>query len=488
MFTKHRKKNYQRLLFFIVICYCFILASGCVHFHSKSNAKLANDTLTTFENGIKGSTNIFTSMKNNHEKTEKNVIKLNDSLASSTLQTFSTSIHSYGWDKPKAEVKSKPNKFIFNELGSRLAEISGKKDDGGEDSEIYRIDSKIKTLLKAKDTAKEKIADTKNVQKNSKLSLSNAIDYENKWFARHQLLLETIKFVSNTASSETEQFDEGTLKKLKTEILNTEIDTKALEGEEIKSEKKSLKDILEDDLKEVAEKELGIDRLLKKYTVDLFDPNAAPGLKVLLLSTAVDLAKAQLSKAKLEVWFIEEKLYLYKGWKSVLSDTKRLIESTQKGITLLLDGSDKIEKHFTRTEYVIDEINRLRSEYSELEKIIKENATEEDQIKLKLKLKLKLKDKASAINIAFASIVNFAIVKTIKNSKIEYMKQQPSVIDHEYSIRQSAIQADENAALIRSGLKGLVAYHEGGVKPETIANIIRSAEAVALTILAADID
>ncbi len=453
MFVKHHKKNYQIFLFIVVICYGFILAPGCVHLHNQSNAKLANNSLTIFENGSKDSTNIFTSMKDNQDKTEKNVLKLNDNLASTKLKAFSTQLHSTYW--AKKDDKDKSHTFIMEKLQAELDNRSKKR---------KPIVGEISKLQKAKDPAKNSASDAADWLKAVSGFLPKAIEDENKWFARQKLLLETIKFVSDIASSENELLDENRLKDLKTKILEKEIETKILndKGEIVSNPtSRDLQDILKDDLKDIFKDDLensdrirfNIDGLLKKYTVDLFDPNAAPGLKVLLLSTAVDLAKIQLRKAKLETWYLNSKLEHLNRLTEVLNYEDLINEAKQTIEDRLNNGDLKYD------ETVITSINRLRSEK---------------------------KDKA--IKDAFQAMVTYAIVKTIDQSTIENIMQQPFVVDHEHSIRLSAIHADEHATIIRSGLKGLVAYHEGGVKPDTIANILRAAEAISLTILAADID
>ena len=57
-------------------------------------------------------------------------------------------------------------------------------------------------------------------------------------------------------------------------------------------------------------------------------------------------------------------------------------------------------------------------------------------------------------------------------------------LSHEHSIVRSKIADETWRALIGSGLESLVAYEEGGFKPEHLANLLRLVQAVALIAIA----
>jgi hypothetical protein len=61
---------------------------------------------------------------------------------------------------------------------------------------------------------------------------------------------------------------------------------------------------------------------------------------------------------------------------------------------------------------------------------------------------------------------------------------EAGVDQHLFSIRRSAVNANEREALVGYGLDGLAAYHAGGVKPEQIANFFRAVQSIALGVLA----
>jgi hypothetical protein len=57
-------------------------------------------------------------------------------------------------------------------------------------------------------------------------------------------------------------------------------------------------------------------------------------------------------------------------------------------------------------------------------------------------------------------------------------------LDHEDSIVASRAHDEAWRAVMRSGLAGLVAFHNGGFTSEDAANIIRIAQAIALAFIA----
>jgi DNA repair exonuclease SbcCD ATPase subunit len=60
-----------------------------------------------------------------------------------------------------------------------------------------------------------------------------------------------------------------------------------------------------------------------------------------------------------------------------------------------------------------------------------------------------------------------------------------SGVDHHlFSIRRSALNTNEREVLVGYGLDGLAAYHEGGLRPEQIANFFRAVQAIAVGVLA----
>lgn len=56
--------------------------------------------------------------------------------------------------------------------------------------------------------------------------------------------------------------------------------------------------------------------------------------------------------------------------------------------------------------------------------------------------------------------------------------------EHLFSIRRSALNTRNREMLVGHGLEGLTAYHEGGLKPEEIANFFRAAQSIAIGVLA----
>jgi hypothetical protein len=87
----------------------------------------------------------------------------------------------------------------------------------------------------------------------------------------------------------------------------------------------------------------------------------------------------------------------------------------------------------------------------------------------------------------FYALAYYALVQNLDEATILEWETRPAILSSEYSIRLAAINAREREALIARGLQGLNTYFEGGLKPETIGNFLRAAQAVALAFVAAGV-
>jgi hypothetical protein len=298
---------------------------------------------------------------------------------------------------------------------------------------------------------KKKLSD--DTFKEAQALLKKAAEAQNQWNAKHELFRQSIKSIADiSVAEETEaNFDVGkALATAKDNILKTKIAVVDENGKE-EVEKKEIQSVLkigEDNFTNVMQANSG----------NLFDADAAPGIKIIILGLAVDLADKQLKRNKLNIAYLETVVNLLETQKKVTSninETINLVREAEQSI------KDRIaEKSFKETDTVLKTINTLR----------------------------KSSRKSSKVEHGLSEAFKVAgIYSMIMSDDVLELELQLAMLDHEYSIQLSAINAQEHEALISRGLQGLAAYHEGGITPETVANFLRAAQAVALGVIGAGV-
>jgi gas vesicle protein len=97
----------------------------------------------------------------------------------------------------------------------------------------------------------------------------------------------------------------------------------------------------------------------------------------------------------------------------------------------------------------------------------------------------------SAINAASGELVNLRdiiLAESITARVSSTTHVALARLEHIRSITESSINDSQYQALIRSGLAGLVRYHEGGLTSEDVANVIRLVQAIAVGVLTGKVD
>jgi len=295
------------------------------------------------------------------------------------------------------------------------------------------VKAAAEATLKQIGVEKPKVQDAEDGLKQVRKILKDTVDAENQWQARQVLFRESIQFMAQVAA-ENLKLERSTLESEKSKILaKTWIDIVVLNGDNLEKAQQTLEQVLKEDF----------------AFKNLFDYRSAPGLTVTILSLAEDLAKVQCDRAELQVGYLGAK---YKALKAQLKDIPLNIDTA---LTIITDRLN--ERSFLPTDTALTTINKLKSEPG----------------------------KQNAIIDAGMALAFYGVVKTLDESALLQLQARPNILDHEYSIRLAAINGKEHEALISRGLQSLVVYHEGGVKPEMIANFIRAAQTVALSVISA---
>lgn len=185
------------------------------------------------------------------------------------------------------------------------------------------------------------------------------------------------------------------------------------------------------------------------YTYNLFDPDSAPGLKVLIFSLGVDLATQQLERTKLEAAYLRDRIAAAREQQRLLDNADSIDAAT--AIQILVDRSAELPSDGV----VLTTLNELRPQ----------------------------RDKAKALQDAFEVLGTLAFFQTVDESRWQESTTRAEFLNHQRSIKLSAINALEHEALIGRGLQALLVYHQGGLTEERIANFIRLAQTAALAVI-----
>lgn len=398
--------------------------SGCIYFHNHQNSTLANEIKTEFGSFRQSSANPYSIMLQNHQKVELKAAKLQADMARRTALSFSAQVDAITWKKIQTQLEEEKTKREKRNM--KLKKVIEDPFEGKGDSEAEVKNAK-EGLNKARDLLKK------------------AFKEQQKWEARQVLFRSAIKFLAKTTAKD-KKLDIKTLNNLKKEVLDQEITIEDINAEgNLKAETSTVREVLKGDIKDF--ENINLDDLLNDYTYGIFNPESAPGLKVIILSLGMDLAKAQLDRAKLEV------NYLKARFDDLL--VARLEDSARIDAALTIIQKWTNNNNFVPTDKVRDTINKLR----------KQNNTE------------------TAIRNAFEAIAYYSMTWTLDESARMELGTRLQVLKHEYEIRLSEINAREHEVLISRGLQGLAIYHEGGVTPAMIANFLRAAQGAALVVI-----
>jgi hypothetical protein len=287
--------------------------------------------------------------------------------------------------------------------------------------------------LKQIGVEKPKVKDAEDGLKQVRKRLEDAVKAENQWQAREVLFRESIQFMGRVAA-ENLKLERSALESEKSKILaKTWIEIVVLNGDNLEKAQQTLEQVLKEDF----------------AFKNLFDYRSAPGLTVTILSLAEDLAKVQYDRAELQVGYLAAK---HKALQAQLENTQNI------GVALKLIETGIAEGSYQPNDTLLASINKLRKTGNK-----------------------------TAIIAAGRVLAFYGVTKTLDQYALLELQTRPDILDHEYSIRLAAINGKEHEALISRGLQSLVIYHEGGVKPEMIANFIRAAQTVALAVISAGV-
>lgn len=419
--------KYMPMNILLAVLYIVCILPSCTHIHVPADATLANQLKEDFSKVTANDSNIYSAMLDNKEQMEaKEQLRL-ESLKKEKGEAFANHLYTKTWQAIQTELAQKRqvlddqlNNINTNlvDINKRLSDIAGKK------------------------------IDSENTLEAAKALLKKAAEAQNQWNARHELFRRSIKSIAdiNVAEETEADFDVSkALKEAQDNILKTKITVVNENGEEQEEDIQSVLKIDEDSFVDQIEVNSG----------NLFDSEAAPGIKIIILGLAVDLADKELKRNKLDIGYLETVINILEEQKKFTSNINTKINLIRLAERRIIDRIE--EDRFKKEDNVLKTINILRKD---------------DTAKL-------------SVQNAFKAIGIYSMVMV--DDDVLLQELQLAMLDHEYSIKLSAINAQEHEALVSRGLQGLAAYHEGGITPETIANFLRAVQAVALGVIGAGV-
>lgn len=408
------------------------LLVGCVHLHSDQDAKLAKDTAAKFDEYRKPGNSLYDTMLAN----QRQVVSRNSEFRAQLIQlranAFLNQLHTLNWQN----------------IQNGLAEAKANQETAN-----AKVTADLKELLKQQGVVENEIGDAKKVLAKARELVAKASEEELRWKARKLFLQSTIVLIVEKGKLDSES-GEAT----KNKVLNEEIPgEKGKDGKPMK-----LKDVVGKDIVNLDQKSLT--EVLKGYTFQVFDPSAQPGVTVTILSLSSDLAEAQLRRAKAEKDYLGQQI-------NFLTPAVKRADAIDEALTRLQDSFDEpIQRFkFDPSSTPLRTINLYQKPFT----------ASDDEVR-----------RANAIRVSLAIVAAYAISQTLDDPGVNSLDLggRLAALNHEHSIRMSAVNAAEQEALVGRGLQALSIYHEGGITSEEIGNLMRAAQTAALAWIGAGVN
>lgn len=404
---------------------------GCTHLHNQKNEDLAREALQNFNDFKKISGGPYGAMLRNHVQMDAASAAFQAEVAKIKRETITAGLAGKTWSVIKSglEESARQQTNRLESLAKELEQLAGEKTDA-----TNTVDRVKKSLVAA--------------QK----KLNEANDEQQKWEARQTLFLSAIKMSAQLVAS-TNKPDLNALKKSGEDALNQDVIVERFDKDgKVTTVTNKVSEILKGDADLIKEGRFG--DILTNYTYGLFDPKAAPGIRVTIFSLGMDLAQKQLERAKLEVANLQERIAIAREKQQLLTGNESIDPAT--ALTIL---NDRFDKH-SLTNPMVNTLEQLRPDTKN----------------------------ASALRDAFRVVATYAFLKSVSESPWTELSTRAAFLAHRHSIKLSAINAAEHEALISRGLQGLLIYHQGGLTEERIANFLRTAQTAAMAYIGTQVD
>jgi hypothetical protein len=434
---------------------CALLPS---HAHNSANAELARALKGDLDSLANGSPKVYESMQTNLTIFQAEEERLIEALAANFQSALITAVPTLTWGQ------------ILGELQGDTSERDCEKPDESSQS-VAKIGNLVKVLCKAKKTlreeagsylVKENIVRTQEELKDAQEAvrkLKEAIEAEKKrltvWNANLALLQTAFSSLPTFREKLTEAKDLASLAKSAKDISNISVKFIDANGKEITS-----------NVKEIVE----------KYSVPALEIPQGGSSKggqdatrepVLVLELSLRLAEGAQRRAEFNIARLSARKGIFEKHLSELLVADLLLREARKPVEELAASVPGSPGYSSYEPY--------RYFFERRAETLRRNDAQTWQ------------EGINRIHSGLTALRRIVLAEFLARRSQELIKLDAARVAHLESIQRSAINDAERVAVIQAGVQGLVAYHEGGIKAEDIANIIRSAQTIALAIIAADV-
>ena len=406
-----------------------VLLVSCTHLHDPSDAALSKDLAEVFADAAVRDDSLFSAMLENQEAMETREEMRLAMLARESADAFTARLHTRSWQA------------VLTELAGKKRQLQAQQNN------IAIREAEIRTRLQQLPEAGKLGADA--YRKAVRL-LARSARAQNLWFARREFFRRSIGIVADIAVARVERsgFDvRRAFERAREEILQTRIavvDDRGRTGRE----KATIASILQRD-------EQQYPAVSEVRAAEIFSPEAPPGIKIIVLGLAADLAASEWQRTRLESGYLQALLdIIAPGRDGEIDRLEERIDRIDEAAIILQERI--ASRQIAKIDKLLTTLNGLRGRAAS---------------------KTLLRDLLKAIG-------SYALVMTGADKPLQL---RLAMLDHCYSIQLSAINARQHEALIGRGLQGLSAYHQGGLKPETVANFLRAAQAIGLGVIGAGV-
>ncbi len=387
---------------------------GCVHLHNAAENRQATAAVQHFQQFQTNSGGVYGVMLANHQKAELAMSARLTAAAEQDFQARAGGVTSKTWGRIRDELaramETLPgaSNTVASEFTRFVGQITGAR-------AALKSDTEALTALQAERAAAE----------------NAALQWQARWiFFRGAL--ETFASASGNHLPDRRSLDQA-----RRDIERRPVGDSTV-GEILKGDLANLE-------------KLRVAGLVNAYTLDLFDPTAAPGLKVQMLGLGEDLARAGIARAKTTIEYLNSVTNLFSNWNQALGLQAKHLQLAQNPLGSLLTADPGLVE--TR---VLATLERFRSQNC-----------------------------LTQLEVCGQALEWYAVALSFDRAAIDELSRKPASLEHEHSIRISRINASEREALLARGLQSLERYHSGGITPEQIANLLQAAEAAGIGVIGA---
>lgn len=408
----------------IMLTVVVFLSTGCSsmpsHIHNNANAKLAGQAQDEMAEYAKGAPAMYTAMLSNVDKFKVEEEYLLTELATNFNSSLITKLPTMTWEALYKRIEN--CKYNITKFKGRIT-----------------ADAKKRKMLEGS------VEDAKTAVKKAQEAVQTAKEDVTAWNAYVALIQQGFGNISTDISKINKDNGIDALIQAANEAGKKEITFSDADGNEVK---KTAKEILKDRLPS------GKDWEKFKALPD------APGITLLIMNMGVELAQIEQRRAEVRLSQLNKLTELYENAYVSMELADQMIKDIENVDKPPVLGNKIISAIGDEWKLARTAMDKAKPDWGTW--MLNENAIANQLVMLRKE----------------------ALVESIITRNESLFAVAIARLEHEQSINESATGDKTWQALIKSGLAGLYAYHQGGFTKEDAANIIRIAQTIALAFIA----